>query len=50
MPEAAQCYDSGWNSVDFGQSVMEETGDTRTMTDEEKHKISSLADEYSASK
>lgn len=48
---AAAWYDSGWNKVDFGGFVIEDaTFKVRRITDQEKRKISDMADEYSTSK
>ena len=50
LRETAQVYDSGWVPVEFGDLVLLEDFTTVVMTDEDKQKISRLADDYSASK
>lgn len=50
LSEASRVYDWGWATVEFGDLVITEEGVSRKMTQEEKQEISSLADEYSASK
>ena len=50
LGRAAAAYDSGLVPVSFGDLVLEKDGSTRSMTDEDKARISDAADEYSASK
>lgn len=48
--EAGILYDSGWKKVAFGNIVFESSLKFRPMTEEEKVKISEIADEYSGRK
>lgn len=50
LREAGIAYDNGWMDVSICGEVMEETGTVRDTTDEERKKISDIADEYSESK
>ncbi len=47
---AGVAFDSGWVPVRIGGKVIEEDGTERDVTDEEKQRISDIAEEYSASK
>ncbi len=48
--EAGIVYDSGWTPVAIGGLVLEAAGVPREITEEEKQRISNIADEWSASK
>lgn len=51
LGEAASAYDCGWIQVEFGPCVIDaEDIEPRLITDEDKRKISDLADDISASK
>jgi hypothetical protein len=47
---AGRAYDDGWVNVTILGLVLEQDFSVRDITDEERGKISYLADEYSASK
>lgn len=53
LHSAGVAYDSGWARVEFGETVVDPTGDDlviREMTDQDRAKISDYADEWSANK
>lgn len=51
LGRAASMYDCGFIQVDFGPCVIEKEGeDPRLMTDDDRSKISELADRISESK
>jgi len=51
LGEAASAYDCGWVQVEFGPCVIDaEDLEPRLITDDDKRKISNLADEISGSK
>ncbi len=49
LRDAGIVYDCGWLPISIGGLVQEE-GETRSITNEERRSISDIADEWSASK
>lgn len=50
LRNAGIVYDCGWLSISIGGLVLDQPGMTRDITEEERQKISDIADEWSASK
>lgn len=50
LREAGIVYDSGYDQIEIAGEVMESDGKIRSITDEERRRISEIADRVSSSK